>query len=66
MKNIKFSKSNHLGKHLNISLASQTFSKSAMNFVKGATPLFIDKGRVLTHGTLIIINLLTIYLACFQ
>ncbi|MDC0073415.1 aminotransferase class III-fold pyridoxal phosphate-dependent enzyme [Alphaproteobacteria bacterium] len=27
-----------------IPLASQTFSKSSMNFVKGASPLFIDRG----------------------
>lgn len=47
MKNIKFSKSNHFYRKAlkYIPLASQTFSKSAMNFVKGATPLFIDKGK---------------------
>lgn len=28
-----------------IPLASQTFSKSAMNFVQGATPLFIERGE---------------------
>ena len=29
-----------------IPLASQTFSKSAMNFPKGASPLFFKKGQV--------------------
>ncbi len=28
-----------------IPLASQTFSKSAMNFVRGASPLFLDRGK---------------------
>ena len=28
-----------------IPLASQTFSKSALNFPRGATPLFFEKGK---------------------
>jgi glutamate-1-semialdehyde 2,1-aminomutase len=41
-----FEKSNELHERASISipLASQTFSKSAMNFVKGASPLFLDSG----------------------
>ena len=44
---MKFVKSNNFYRKAlkYIPLASQTFSKSAMNFVKGATPLFIEKGQ---------------------
>ena len=44
---MKFAKSNDFYRKAlkYIPLASQTFSKSAMNFVKGATPLFIERGK---------------------
>ena len=42
----KFALSNQLYERAlkTIPLASQTFSKSAMNFVRGASPLFLDRG----------------------
>ena len=42
-----FKKSNYLFERAlkSIPLASQTFSKSAMNFPRGATPLFFEKGQ---------------------
>lgn len=42
-----FAKSNALYERAlkTVPLATQTFSKSAMNFVKGASPLFLDRGK---------------------
>ncbi len=42
-----FAKSNDLYERAlkTVPLATQTFSKSAMNFVKGASPLFLDRGK---------------------
>jgi len=44
---LKFQKSNQFLKKVekNIPLASQTFSKSHLQFVKGATPLFLTHGK---------------------
>ena len=47
MKNIKFTKSDEFYKKVLklIPTASQTFSKSAIQYSKGASPLFLDKGK---------------------
>ena len=60
MSNIKFTASGNFYKKASklIPTASQTFSKSAIQYSKGASPLFLEKGNVHLYGILMEISIL--------